>query len=385
MIGRSLVAILFAVTLTVAAASLVGTRSVVVAGSDGIYTSPTYGYSLTWDVDRWEAIEESSLNDFDLLSLTDGRSFVSISAAPTYGATLQDCLDIFVEGLVAEGFTNPEPLIDVTGEPTAGATSRRAFAAYRLIEPDEDREYTLYVECRDLASNQAALSIMHLVVSGDYADQSAPVRALLRTIVLPSQPPIVIPPTDRAISGGDQFGALMLGLAADADALWVTTFADGDLTYSASDYIFFTDRIESPCGPARPGDGPFYCGFDNTIYLDAPWLLRDAANAHGTLALAMIIAHETGHTIQAQLELDLETTSIQDELQADCFAGAYLATLVANGEATEAEVQAILPFVRSIGDEPGSSPSDEDAHGTGVQRTSALLRGYDRGVDACIR
>jgi predicted metalloprotease len=79
--------------------------------------------------------------------------------------------------------------------------------------------------------------------------------------------------------------------------------------------------------------------------------------------------------------------SIQDETQADCFAGAWTAWEVAGhgGHVTirSTELDAILRGYLTLRDPIGSDPDNQQAHGSFFDRVSAFSDGYDKGVDFC--
>lgn len=72
----------------------------------------------------------------------------------------------------------------------------------------------------------------------------------------------------------------------------------------------------------RWAQGAFYCRADGWVVYDELWL-REFQSLNGDFAPAAVLAHEWGHHVQSLVgEAQFD---IQDELQADCFAGMYLA------------------------------------------------------------
>ena len=75
------------------------------------------------------------------------------------------------------------------------------------------------------------------------------------------------------------------------------------------------------------------------------------------------------------------------ELQADCFAGAWVGFVVDGGsdvfEATVAEIDIAVAGLIEIRDVPGSSANDPSAHGSGFDRVSAFSDGLFDGVSRC--
>ncbi|HEY8216794.1 MAG TPA: neutral zinc metallopeptidase [Acidimicrobiia bacterium] len=107
----------------------------------------------------------------------------------------------------------------------------------------------------------------------------------------------------------------------------------------------------------------------------------------GGLAVPLVLAHEWGHAVQDQART-IDNRIILVELQADCFAGSWLAR-VANGDAPRVSIKsgdldsalaAFLSFRDQIGTTEDNTPN---AHGSGFDRTSAFQQGFDEGADAC--
>ena len=56
----------------------------------------------------------------------------------------------------------------------------------------------------------------------------------------------------------------------DIDAYWSMVFEQSGMgEYEPPTYVNFTEPVETPCGDVEPYQfGPFYCFFDNTVYMD---------------------------------------------------------------------------------------------------------------------
>ena len=76
--------------------------------------------------------------------------------------------------------------------------------------------------------------------------------------------------------------------------------------------------------PSYYVDNAFYCHQENAIVYDAVGLVPDLRAAHGDLAVGVLVAHEYGHSVQAQRSVT--GSRLDRELQADCFAGAWAST-----------------------------------------------------------
>ena len=106
-------------------------------------------------------------------------------------------------------------------------------------------------------------------------------------------------------------------------------------------------------------------------------------NAMGDGSVYVIIPHEFGHAVQAQLN-DRLPAERPAELQADCYAGGTLAALVRTGalDAEEGDEDELLISLAAAGD-----PTDDwlrpDAHGTAEQRQAVFVKGYNKGTAVC--
>ncbi|RCG24479.1 hypothetical protein DQ384_33080 [Sphaerisporangium album] len=137
------------------------------------------------------------------------------------------------------------------------------------------------------------------------------------------------------------------------------------------------------CGdqPAVP-DNAFYCPIGHFVAYDEAWMRKLYENG-GDGAVYVIVPHELGHAVQAQLMSDF-TLNVQRELQADCYAGGALAGMIQAGEieAEPGDDEELLANLAAAGD-----PTDEwlrpDAHGTPAQRQQSFADGFNNGVDAC--
>ena len=131
----------------------------------------------------------------------------------------------------------------------------------------------------------------------------------------------------------------------------------------------------------------FYCGGpdDDYIAYDAASLLPQFNEQFGSLTPSVVLAHEFGHAIQARIAVD--APSVVTELQADCFAGAWVAfaqdsdddPVTVKSSALDTSVRA-LPALR---DQPGTAATNPGAHGLAFDRVNAYQTGYEDGAARC--
>ncbi len=132
----------------------------------------------------------------------------------------------------------------------------------------------------------------------------------------------------------------------------------------------------------------FYCQPDDFVAWDTEQLLPTLWDDYGPYAIAMVMAHEWGHAIQARSGVFGSVPSIVSELQADCFAGAWTAWVYDDQSPSlsiddSAFGQALGGLVL-IRDAPGTDPLDEVAHGSAFDRINAYQEGFEEGVDRCV-
>jgi len=108
-----------------------------------------------------------------------------------------------------------------------------------------------------------------------------------------------------------------------------------------------------------------------------------------------VIAHEVGHHVQNQLGLlegnGSNQASIATELQADCLAGAWLASLQGQDILEEGEIREALDAASTVGDDniqkqtQGQVQPESWTHGSSAQRMSAFQDGYQgSGLESCV-
>ncbi|MBI1278345.1 MAG: hypothetical protein GC179_09480 [Anaerolineaceae bacterium] len=170
----------------------------------------------------------------------------------------------------------------------------------------------------------------------------------------------------------------------DINDFWTETLASEGVDYEKPDIVLYDNaRVKTKCGTAPSEIGPFYCGKDNTAYFPRDFM-TDQHDRIGDYAVVVIIAHEWGHSIQTQLANETGI-SIQRELQADCYAGAYSQYAVNQSQKViieDGDIDEAIASLFEAGD-GGGSWFDRGAHGDGDQRRAAFTKGLTSGVGDC--
>lgn len=141
-----------------------------------------------------------------------------------------------------------------------------------------------------------------------------------------------------------------------------------------------------PVDPEETKDNAFYNPHCDSIAYDRA-LLSDLESHAGRALPPIVLAHEFGHAMQGRFGFAADGRSIQDETQADCFAGAWTAWVVA-GHAKHVAIRSpelddVLSGYLTLSDPVGSDPEDTQAHGSYFDRLAAFSDGYDKGVASC--
>lgn len=184
---------------------------------------------------------------------------------------------------------------------------------------------------------------------------------------------------------------------------WASALGD---KYKKIQTVIFTGAVNTGCGQATSEVGPFYCPMDQRVYIDTNFykeLQKQFGAQGGPLAKSYVIAHEYGHHVQnlagvlgrAQEDPKGATSgAVRTELQADCYAGVWMAHITeakdANGTPlfkplTEDQVLDAQNAASVIGDDHiqetmrGRVTPENFTHGTSAQRQKWLLHGFTTG------
>lgn len=219
-------------------------------------------------------------------------------------------------------------------------------------------------------------------------EQSAPAPA-------PESGPVSGPPPD------DPQGQMVSAVLADTEDTWQRIFSEQGSRYQEPTLVLFDGQVRSACGRASAAVGPFYCPADQKVYLDLSFFreLARRFGAPGDFAQAYVIAHEVGHHVQtltgvsrqvqeAQArvsERERNQLSVQQELQADCYAGVWAHHAARRDWLEPGDVEEGLRAAEAIGDDnlqkqsQGVVVPESFTHGSSEQRQRWLTRGLETG------
>jgi hypothetical protein len=149
------------------------------------YTSPTYGYSLTWD-DTWQEVSRTSQNGVDVLRLSSNAAFVDLEGFPWTG-TADGCIDGLVSYYQGQsGYSDVKIATDATGNPQRGRNGATAWAVidFSLTSNGSTDAYADYVECHPLVANESMLSFEYVTFATDFDAQKPERDRLLANLTL---------------------------------------------------------------------------------------------------------------------------------------------------------------------------------------------------------
>lgn len=187
----------------------------------------------------------------------------------------------------------------------------------------------------------------------------------------------------------------------DAQETWQGSLRRAGRDYERAQLVLYSDAVSTDgCGSASAAVGPFYCPADSRVYLDLTFYedMRRQLGAPGDFAWAYVIAHELGHHVQnvtgtndqvARLERDepdrANELSVRTELQADCYAGVWAATVFEQGALEPGDLAEAFGAAEAVGDDRLQERAgqrvnpDSFTHGTSEQRRRWFEAGYSSG------
>lgn len=230
---------------------------------------------------------------------------------------------------------------------------------------------------------------------------------------------VVVPQTQQQQSGqqgsyqeSPQEKELMAFLSvalADIEDTWGEILPQSEYRtqYKEPQLTIYTGYINTACGAADSGVGPFYCPGDHTIYLDLSFydtLTRKYGAKEGDFAMVYVVAHEAGHHVQTLLgvtqqlntlrqrvargtmsQTEFNRYSVAFELQADYLAGVVARYMHEKGYLEEGDLSEAMSAAAVVGDDAiqkryqGYVDPDTFNHGTSAQRQAWFKRGFEAG------
>lgn len=193
----------------------------------------------------------------------------------------------------------------------------------------------------------------------------------------------------------------------DIEDTWNTVLPQEGYRYEEPTLTIYTDSVDTGCGSATSGVGPFYCTRDRNIYLDLGFyetLISRYGAQQGDFIMTYVIAHEAGHHVQTLLgvtdslsryrqmaaagqisQKEYNDLSVRYELQADYLAGVVARHIDEAGNLERGDIAEAMSAAAAVGDDAiqmkaqGYVAPDTFNHGTSRQRQQWFQRGYEAG------
>lgn len=194
----------------------------------------------------------------------------------------------------------------------------------------------------------------------------------------------------------------VVGTVNSVQGFWESAWSQ----YEPAKTVIFSGTVQTGCGTANSQVGPFYCPLDQQIYIDVSFFdqLDQMGGDGGSLSQMYVVAHEYGHHVQnlndvlgraQQDPQGPESGAVRVELQADCYAGVWVAhadgTRLGEEESailepvTQEQIQSALSAAEAVGDDriqeqmQGRVTPENWTHGSSEQRQKWFMTGYESG------
>lgn len=195
---------------------------------------------------------------------------------------------------------------------------------------------------------------------------------------------------------------LVVGTVNSVNAFWASAWSQ----YTPAKTVIFSGSVNTGCGMANSQVGPFYCPLDEQVYIDVSFFdqLKSMGGDGGSLSQMYVVGHEYGHHVQnlngvlgraQQDPQGPESGAVRVELQADCYAGVWVAhadgtRLGQEAEAilepvTQEQIESALTAAEAVGDDriqesiQGRVTPESWTHGSSAQRQHWFMTGYQSG------
>jgi predicted metalloprotease len=170
-----------------------------------------------------------------------------------------------------------------------------------------------------------------------------------------------------------------------AEQYWAAQFKSSGIGFEPiAELIPYEREGEVDCGGQPLGlKNAAYCSAGDFIAYDVNWAFA-AFRQIGDAFIFYLLGHEYAHAVQIRLRIRSQFT-IQQELQADCMAGAYIGDMERRGrlDLQDGDTGELARGLEAVGDDPGQPWFAEGSHGTARQRTQAFANGYRDSLEPC--
>lgn len=176
------------------------------------------------------------------------------------------------------------------------------------------------------------------------------------------------------------------------DDAWARQFEQAGVPFEPPRRVFWSEGGRSPCRTYPSTAGAFYCRAVESIYIGTGDVVEKWGGNEESAVYASLLAHEYGHHVQGEAGL-LEYYHDQraaepsraaqnewtrkSELQANCFAGAFLGSVEVSYPLKDGNIDAVLDDAAATADRT-DAPEDERTHGTAENSVLWLEHGLKK-------
>ena len=116
---------------------------------------------------------------------------------------------------------------------------------------------------REVAVGGGLMTLLLLAAAIFFPDMVPLLKLFDGQVMAPGRQVAPGPPVD------DEMGAFIRTVVADNEDVWSKLFPEAfGRRFVPAKLVMFTSRVQSGCGIADAGAGPFYCPLDKTVYID---------------------------------------------------------------------------------------------------------------------
>ena len=185
---RSGLALLVVIGLLGALAPTASIQAAPAADIEGnTYTSPTFGYSVTWD-DTWFVAGEETSGGADYLYLVNGVTSAVFAGIPDVVST-EACVGYLASGIgLAGDITDFAPLVGDDGNVIRGEDDGHAYAVFSgttTFDGGTPVELAIYLDCQAIVPGASLLSLAAFMPLEMLDGQLPLIQDLLADVVIP--------------------------------------------------------------------------------------------------------------------------------------------------------------------------------------------------------
>ena len=186
-LGSRLLRCLMIVLLAASVLLSRGSSNVSAQVNGSTYSSPKYGFTLTWD-DTWFVLQDQSADE--MLMISNGASTAIFLADDDTSPNAEVLINSLGAALgLSFGFEDMVPLRDAAGNIVRGSDETKAFAAFSFTMslPDGSRvPMATYMEARPIVQGQSYLLLLTMTAVNSFWFQMPAYQALTAGIMIPS-------------------------------------------------------------------------------------------------------------------------------------------------------------------------------------------------------